>query len=322
MINAVLMMNCNESLARCLAANDIRIVADKFSNSTEFLDFIYTTDINIDTAVISDEMLKDETKAEFFEKIRSLEPNIRIIIVFSGYRNQYIEAQVSEYKNVYGISDIIYEGIGIDKACLIDVIKKGYIYGYDVNVYDEEEKPIPKEHKCVSIGVMGLTGGSGVTNMAISIAKYIALSEDFNVKVIDLSGTGSLRFAKAKKVTFIVHSGIDIARLEKTSRALVYDFGTPFKLSCKGKLLEDRFSKENLEIFKRCDLKICMCFSDSWHIGKLKYLLNDKAWKKEIDSSYIFLLDTLSDTVKFPKVNIYSRNDKEIARIVKNLFVN
>ena len=160
--------------------------------------------------------------------------------------------------------------------------------------------------------------------MAINIADYIARSEECAVKAIDLSGTGNLRFAKGKKVTFIVHSNIDIPRLQKTSRAIIYDFGTPYNISSKGKLLStyDNFNETDIGLFKSCDLKFCMCFADSWHIGKLKYLLNDKAWKRTIDKSYVFLLDKVPDKMRLghPKVNIYSRNDKTMLRHIEELF--
>jgi hypothetical protein len=65
-----------------------------------------------------------------------------------------------------------------------------------------------------------------------------------------------------------------------------------------------------------------MCFADSWHIGKLKYLLNDKAWKRTIDKSYVFLLDKVPDKMRLghPKVNIYGRNDKAMLRHIEELF--
>ena len=187
-----------------------------------------------------------------------MKPNIRIVIVFPGYRNQYIEDQISEYKNVYGISDIIYEGNRLDEDYFADVIKKGYIYDYEVNVYDEPDevtKPILPEKKCVSIGILGFTHGCGVTNEVINTAGYISVTQNGNVKAIDFSGTGNLRFAKTKGVTYIVHSDIDIARIRKTSKAVVYDFGTPFNISSKGKLLSynECYDEEKMKLFRECD---------------------------------------------------------------------
>ena len=136
--------------------------------------------------------------------------------------------------------------------------------------------------------------------------------------------TGNLRFAKGKKVTYIVHSNIDIPRLQKSSRAIIYDFGTPYNISSKGKLLSnnENFNAMDIELFKSCDLKFCMCFADSWHIGKLKYLLNDKVWKRSIDKSYVFLLDTVPDKIRLgrSRINIYGRNDKTMLRHIEELF--
>ncbi len=329
MINVVTWLDSNKyrnEISAVCAGNGIRIVADEFKDAQDFLMTFDSIDANIDVLVIANSNLENVDKKSFFEDVCVTEPNLRIVIVFPGYRNQYIEEQISEYKAL-GIYEIIYEGQRLDENYLADVIKKGYIYDYEINVYDESEevpKPLSPKPKCITIGVMGLTRGCGVTNMAINIADYIALAEECAVKAIDLSGTGNLRFAKGKKVTFIVHSNIDIPRLQKTSRAIIYDFGTPYNISSKGKLLSnnENFNEMDIELFKSCDLKFCMCFADSWHIGKLKYLLNDKAWKRSIDKSYVFLLDKVPDKMRLghPKVNIYGRNDKAMLRHIEELF--
>lgn len=315
----------NELAAAC-AGNGIRIVADEFKDAQDFLKTFDSIDTNIDVLVISNSNLENIDKKSFFEDVCVTEPNLRIVIVFPGYRNQYIEEQISEYKAL-GISEIIYEGQRLDEACFAEVIKKGYIYDYEVNVYDEPEeivKPLSPKPKCVTIGVMGLTHGCGATNMVINIANYISLAEDCQVKAVDFSGTGNLRFAGGRKVIYIVHSNIDIARLQRTSRVIVFDFGTPYNISAKGKLLSNNgnYNDTIIELFKSCNLKICMCFSDSWHIGKMKYLLNDKAWKWSIDESYIFLLDSIPEKLKLghSKVNIYGRNDKAVLRHIEELF--
>lgn len=329
MINIVTMFANPEKqkeLELDLTRNNIRFVAGDFANADEFLNAFNEINVNIDAAVISDDCLNGTDKKEFFETARFSEPNIRIIIVFTGYRNQYIEEQIKEYKESMKVDDIIYEGNGIESDYLVQIIKKGYIYDYDINVYDEddnEEKPIKTSHKCVSIGVMGVTHGCGVTNMAVNIANYISISENAQVRAIDFTDTGSLRFAKGKKVTFLVHSGIDIARIVRTSRAVVYDMGTPFNISSKGKLIENNacWSQEKISLFKNCDLKICMGFADSWHIGKVKYFWNDRQWKREMNESYLFLFDRVPEKLKaHSKVNIYQRNDKAVEKYIAALF--
>ena len=52
------------------------------------------------------------------------------------------------------------------------------------------------------------------------------------------------------------------------------DFGAPFELSPKGKLLatSPHWSGEHPRLLGECDLKLIMGFADRWHIGKLKYL--------------------------------------------------
>lgn len=330
MINTVMWLGkimCGEDLAIVFARNNIRIVDENFENADDFLDRFDTLNANVDVLVIADTLLLGADRKKLFRRIRQTEPNIRIVIVFPGYRNQYIEDQISEYKNVYGISDIIYEGSKLDEDYFADVIKKGYIYDYEVNVYDELDERVKEkmpEKKCVSIGIVGLTHGCGVTNAVVSTASLIAVTQDGNVKAIDFSGTGNLRFAKTKGVTYIVHSDIDVARIKKTSKAVIYDFGAPFNISSKGKLLSynDCYDEEKMKLFRECDLKICMCFSDSWHIGKMKYFLNDKFWSREIDDSYIILLDKVPrDSQNLSsRINICGRNDTVIADRVGNFF--
>ena len=244
MINVVTWLDNNKyraELSAVCAGNGIRIVADEFEGVSDFLRAFDEIDTNIDVLVIGSGNLENADKRSFFEDVCVTEPNLRIIIVFPGYRNEYIEKQISEYKAL-GITDIIYEGQRIDEKSFTDVIKRGYIYDYEVNVYDEPKevvKPLSPKPPCITIGVMGLTRGCGTTKMAINIANYISLAENCDVKAIDLSGTGNLRFAKGKKVTFIVHAGFDITRIKKSSRAIIYDLGTPFEISSKGKLLSN-----------------------------------------------------------------------------------
>lgn len=330
MINIVAWLENNDvknELSAVCAGNGIRIVKDEFENAQDFLMKFDATDTNIDVLVIADRNLENTDKKSFFEEVCVTEPNIRIVIVFPGYRNEYIEEQIAEYKAL-GIYEIIYEGQSIDVNYFADVIKKGYIYDYELNVYDEENgeaaKSLSPKPKCITIGVIGLTHGCGVTNMVINIAGYIALAEECSVKAVDFSGTGNLRFAKGRKVTYIVHSNIDIARLQKSSRVLIYDLGTPFNISSKGRLLSENenYSETKTELFKSCDLKICMCFSDNWHIGKVKYLLNDRQWRRNIDNSYVFLLDSVPDKLRLgrSRINIYGRNDKLMLRHIGELF--
>lgn len=330
MINVVIWLGnikYSEDLAIILAKNNIRIVDEDFEDANDFTSRFDALDTTVDVLVVADKLLHGVDRKKLFQRIRQVEPNIRIVIVFPGYRNQYIEDQISEYRNVYGISDIVYEGSRLDEEYFVDVIKKGYIYDYEVNVFDEpdeEPKPLVTEPPCITIGVIGFTHGCGVTNMTMSIAEYIASAQSGSVKAIDFSGTGALRFAKSKKVTYIVHSDIDLARIKKTSRAVAFDFGTPYNLSSKGKLLSygDCYDEEKMKIFRECDIKICMCFADSWHIGKMKYFQIDKLWRQDIDKSYIVLLDKVPKNFEAGRYGykIYGRNDKAFSERIANLF--
>ena len=127
MINVVIWLGkikYSAELAIVFARNNIRIVDENFENTDDFIDRFDSLDANVDVLVIADALLLGTDRKKLFQRIRQIEPNIRIVIVFPGYRNQYIEDQISEYKNVYGISDIIYEGNRLDEDYFADVIKK------------------------------------------------------------------------------------------------------------------------------------------------------------------------------------------------------
>lgn len=129
MINVVTWLDSNKyrnEISAVCAGNGIRIVADEFMNSQDFLREFDSIDANIDVLVIANSNLENVDKKSFFEDVCVTEPNLRIVIVFPGYRNQYIEEQISEYKAL-GIYEIIYEGQKLEENYLVDVIKKGYI---------------------------------------------------------------------------------------------------------------------------------------------------------------------------------------------------
>ena len=112
----------NELFAVC-AGNGIRIVADEFDNPDDFLREFDSIDTNIDVLVIANKNIENVDKKSFFEDVCVTEPNIRIVIVFPGYRNEYIEEQISEYKAL-GITEVIYEGQRLDENYFVDVVKK------------------------------------------------------------------------------------------------------------------------------------------------------------------------------------------------------
>jgi len=294
MVNVVLWLGgrIDAELAMHFARHDIRIVDEKFENAEDFASRFDELDANVDVLVIADNQLASADRNALFARIRESEPNIRIVIIFPGHRSQYIDEQIAEYRDC----DIIYEGNGLDADYFAGVIRKGYI---DETAPDESASPN------ISVGILGLTHGCGVTSMTVAIAEHIA--QNCRVKAIDLTGTASLRFAKSRGVTYITHANIDIPRIKATSRAVVIDFGAPFELSPKGKLLATslHWGDERLKLFRECDLKLVMGFADHWHIGKLKYLRQLRT-----DDSWLILLDRLP---KAPRgCTILTRNDRAI----------
>lgn len=99
MINVVIWLGkikYSADLAIVFARNNIRIVDENFENTDDFIDRFDSLDANVDVLVIADALLLGADRKKLFQRIRQIEPNIRIVIVFPGYRNQYIEDQISE----------------------------------------------------------------------------------------------------------------------------------------------------------------------------------------------------------------------------------
>lgn len=131
MINVVIWLGnikYSEDLAIILAKNNIRIVDEDFEDAEDFTRRFDALDTNVDVLVVADKLLHGVDRKKLFQRIRQVEPNIRIVIIFPGYRNQYIEDQISEYRNVYGISDIVYEGGRLDEEYFVDVVMKKATY--------------------------------------------------------------------------------------------------------------------------------------------------------------------------------------------------
>ncbi|MBQ2708581.1 MAG: hypothetical protein IJF67_09970, partial [Clostridia bacterium] len=206
MVNVILWLGgkIDAELAMHFARHDIRIVDEGFESAEDFASRFDALDANVDVLVIADNQLAPADRTALFARIRESEPNIRIVIIFPGHRSQYIDEQIAEYRDC----DIIYEGNGLDADYFADVIRKGYI---------EESAPDEPVSRNISVGILGLTRGCGVTSMTVAIAEHLA--QNCRVKAIDLTGTASLRFAKSRGVTYITHTNIDIPRIKATSRA-------------------------------------------------------------------------------------------------------
>ena len=125
MINVVTWLGSNKyrnELSAACAGNGIRIVADEFIDANDFLREFDSIDTNIDVLVISNSNIENVDKRSFFEDVCVTEPNLRIVIVFPGYRNEYIEEQISEYKAL-GITEVIYVGPRLAANYVDDVVK-------------------------------------------------------------------------------------------------------------------------------------------------------------------------------------------------------
>lgn len=108
------------------ARKDIRIIGDGFNSADDFLAHISSIEDTVDVIVIAEQVMQSFNRASLLHKLKDKFPTGRIVIIFQGYRNHYTSLQTAEYKNSYGITDIIFEGIGLSDEYLADVIRKRY----------------------------------------------------------------------------------------------------------------------------------------------------------------------------------------------------
>lgn len=117
---------CPNELAMVFARKDIRIVGDGFNDADDFFTYISSIEGTIDVIVIAEKILRSYDRTSILCRLKAHFPNSRIVLIFQGYRNHYTSLQTAEYKDVYGITDIIFEGIGLSGEYLADVIRKKY----------------------------------------------------------------------------------------------------------------------------------------------------------------------------------------------------
>lgn len=187
---------------------------------------------------------------------------------------------------------------------------------------------LPKLNKsgrgCYTIAVFGTTRGAGVTNMVYTLAEFLS----FNGKrVLAVNLTGGTEFDYIRGNADYINSTLAFARQNEADYDIViYDLGTPLNINEKGLFcgLSDDYARGNVELLKRCSIKIGMAFGDAWHIRKCEYFLTDEDWKRLVSNDYIFLFDrdiTKDMRSRYPEINIYNRNDTAFSNTIERLFL-
>ncbi|MCI8521410.1 MAG: hypothetical protein HFE51_10270 [Clostridia bacterium] len=79
------------------------------------------------------------------EQIRSISKDVRIVLIISGLRKQYVQSQLDGYRKRYNIEDIIFEGKGLDKLEILSIMNKGRIA--ETEQATEAEQPVKETEK-------------------------------------------------------------------------------------------------------------------------------------------------------------------------------
>lgn len=168
----------------------------------------------------------------------------------------------------------------------------------------------------ISIGVFNLSQGAGATTAAVDVAEAIS-NEGYRVALIAYDGKRDLDYAKSTRATYIVPESNEYKRdvlVEARMRDfqfIIIDFGTPISLSPDGMVISA--NNADLQELIRCRYKICLCFGNSWNIGKVNYFLNNP--DIENNASYILAIPEINYAkrgLERLNVSLSDRSSKEI----------
>ena len=321
------MQSLQDALAGRLEKSGIQFLCKDCLNDVALIRELEQRTYETDIVLLNNGILQMANLERILADVRRLSQSVRIVMILGGMRKQYISAQLDEYKNSYMVSDIIFEGNGVNLEELASIIVKGRMTEHEILIQSEvavEYENIQKVKSTNTIAVFGVTHGTGVTSMAVSLAEYFSLYGKM-IKVVDLTGTASLAFAKGKAI-YLTQKRQDLKEIKATSDFVIYDFGVPFHITTQGDFqgLANDYQPDLIYEMKRCSLKVCMGFLASWHIKKAEYFWNDEKWKRIIENDYVFLFDDDPAGLKnkYKNINIFERNDEAFADIVGKLFMN
>lgn len=186
------------------------------------------------------------------------------------------------------------------------------------------------ERGCRSIAVFGVTHGAGATNMVTTLAEFLSLSGK-KVIALNLSGGTEFQYVKGKaeykdmKLTETGGEGIVNGQIYGDEYDIILiDLGTPFMIDADGQFcgVSPGYSYKNIELLKKCSLKIVMVLSDVWHINKAEYFMTDDKWRGIISNDYIFLFDKEPPLKnKYSEINMFNRNSQSFADEIARLFL-
>lgn len=321
------MQSLQDSLTKQLEKSGIRFLCQDCVNDVALIREIEQHTDETDVVLINNGILNISNVEGVLSEIRSLSQNVRIVMILSGSRKQYISAQHDEYKNSYMVSDIIFEGNGVSLEELASIMVKGRMTEHEIVIHSEiagEYKKIQQGKSANTIAIFGSAHGAGATSMTLSLAEYFALYGK-TVKAVDLTRTASLVFPEGKAI-YLTQRRQDLKEIKATSDLVIYDFSVPFLLSSKGDFqgIANDCSPDLIYELKCCSLKVCMGFMVSWHIKKAEYFWRDEKCKRIIGNDYVFLFDDDPDDLKakYRNINMFERNDDTFLDTVGKLFMN
>ena len=339
------------ALRRAFSQKELWFVCENANTSVQLIGYCEEYADKIDAVIISANAVNPAALVELISEIKGIDSGFRIVLILNGSREQYLRSQLKEFISQkvdilfdnHGFDARVLIAF-LQKGRLKDremrsfdepqtITPEEIINGKDDRkeqqrkIEDEQEDILeddsddwetiddlpesfssPKGH--YSIAVLGACHGCGVTTMVINLAEYFAI-HNFNVAVVDFSGSNALGFADIPEVDYITEI-TSIKQLKKQYNLIVFDFGTPYNIAPDGSnfMLEQGYPVMNLAEVNSCDLKLIMGFSDSWNIGKIKFFLDNNQWREMINASYIFITaDKSQNLKKYYRDNIFERSD-------------
>jgi len=236
---------------------------------------------------------KEKEKDEEFEAWAFSAVNLKNIIYINEKGeipvNQLVEALSIEHERIKAIEEA--NKLKADN---------GYSTGRDKQQVKQKvvtkivEKPVIIEKEVIiekpkvvkgllKIATFSVSSGAGSTTMALRLAEH--LSKYGKVAVIEVDGSSSIQYAKAKsncEYRVLRNAGVLGEALYELYRSgfniTITDYGCLFKVKTDGTIDEDDDSSVNrtyLKEFIKADVKIGMAFISPWHIEKLKFFAPD-----------------------------------------------
>ena len=160
------MQSLQDALAGRLEKSGIQFLCKDCLNDVALIRELEQRTYETDIVLLNNGILQMANLERILTDVRKLSKSVRIVMILGGMRNQYISAQLDEYKNSYMVSDIIFEGNGVNLEELASIMVKGRMTEHEILIQSEvavEYENIQKVKSTNTIAVFGVTHGTGVT---------------------------------------------------------------------------------------------------------------------------------------------------------------